>query len=346
MTSPSSEAPSPTLSFVIPTLNAERYLGGCLDSIRRQSYDPGRIEIVVADGGSTDATREIAGSFGARVVNNPSRTAETGKVIGARAATNELLVFVDSDNELTTSDWLARMVAPLADPCLVASEALYWDLACPRLSFIDRYCALTGVNDPLCLFVGNYGRHSHLTGRWTDLAVDAVDHGDFIVVTLAPGTLLPTMGANGFIIRRPVLLGALHGDQLFDIDLVHDIAQGGDKKIARVRVSIAHFYAARWGDFVRKTRRRTHDFFYYSCKGDRTYPWRKSSLVGVATFCMYTLLVVPTVAQALWGFMRKPDLAWFFHPIACVITLVVYATETVRAALGRTRLYDRGAWRQ
>ena len=41
------------------TLNSGAILEKCLRSIRRQKYDQSKIEIVVADGGSTDGTIEV-----------------------------------------------------------------------------------------------------------------------------------------------------------------------------------------------------------------------------------------------------------------------------------------------
>ena len=49
------------------------------------------------------------------------------------------------------------MVAPFEDPEVISSEALRWDYR-RQDHFINRYQALTGINDPLALFVGNYDR--------------------------------------------------------------------------------------------------------------------------------------------------------------------------------------------
>src|SRR5947208_13569652 len=122
------------VSFVIPTLNSERYIARCLDSIREQDFDLDQIEIIVADGGSTDRTRQIAASFGAQVADNPGRSGEAGKVVGARLATGSLIVFLDSDNELVGADWLRRNVKPFDDPAIVACESIYWDTEAAGLS--------------------------------------------------------------------------------------------------------------------------------------------------------------------------------------------------------------------
>jgi abequosyltransferase len=55
---------SPTLSICIPTLNRARFIGETLESITRQLDD--RVEVVIVDGGSTDATGDIVRSYASR----------------------------------------------------------------------------------------------------------------------------------------------------------------------------------------------------------------------------------------------------------------------------------------
>ena len=155
------DAPLPTISAVIPTLNSSRYLDECLESLVTQDYPRELLEIIIVDAGSTDGTLEIATRHGVeRVLENPLKTGEAGKAVGIRAATGELVLMVDSDNVLVGRDWLRRMVKPLLeDPEVISSECLRWDY---RLQdhFINRYQALTGINDPMALFIGNYDRWS------------------------------------------------------------------------------------------------------------------------------------------------------------------------------------------
>ena len=47
------------LSIIIPTLNRDRCLKSCLDSLICQSYYADKFEILVVDNGSTDNTKKV-----------------------------------------------------------------------------------------------------------------------------------------------------------------------------------------------------------------------------------------------------------------------------------------------
>ncbi|MGE5691559.1 MAG: glycosyltransferase family 2 protein [Pseudomonadota bacterium] len=334
---------APSISVVVPTLNAAKYLDECLGSVRAQDYPQDLVEVLVVDGGSTDATVEIARRHGARVLANPLRTGESGKAVGVRAATGDLVLMVDSDNVLVGDDWLRRMVRPLEDPEVISSEALRWEYR-RRDHYINRYQALTGINDPLALFVGNYDRLSTLTGRWTDYPVQEEPRDGWLRVTLDP-RWVPTMGANGYLVRRSAFEEVPVGDYLFDIDFVHDLVQRGHATIARVDVPIRHYFCDGVRRFYLKTRRRTDDYFYFAAQGRRSYPWTDRQRGGVVRFVASTVTVVPLLVQVSRGLRRRRDPAWLFHVPACWITLAVYGTGTIRGKL-RPRLLDRSDWRQ
>lgn len=95
-------------SFVIPVYNAARHLDICLKSIRRQNFSQEAVEIIVADGGSTDETRLIAERYACRIIDNKKKLAEFGVQLGMREAKGELAVVFAADNELVGSDWLQR----------------------------------------------------------------------------------------------------------------------------------------------------------------------------------------------------------------------------------------------
>lgn len=84
------------ISIIIPTLNEQDYLPLLLESIKKQDFK--NCEIVVADGGSKDKTREIAKNFGCKIVSGGS-TAK-GRNEGAKIAKGDLFFFIDADSIL------------------------------------------------------------------------------------------------------------------------------------------------------------------------------------------------------------------------------------------------------
>lgn len=94
-------AVQPRISFIIPALNEERYIGSSVGQFA-QLEGSVPFEVIVADGGSTDKTVDIAKQLGAGVYTDTGRrkTIASGRNLGARFATGELLVFCDADTQI------------------------------------------------------------------------------------------------------------------------------------------------------------------------------------------------------------------------------------------------------
>src|SRR3989338_7886668 len=321
-----------TISIIIPTLNSAKTLKGCLESIVMQDYPKETIEIIIADGGSSDGTLDIIKSINLtnimnfKVVSNKLKTGEAGKAIGFKHVKNDIIVFIDSDNILPNKDWLKRMVAPFEDNEIVASEPIEYTYRTTD-SYITRYCALLGMNDPLCLFLGNYDRYCTLTGRWTEMPHKEEDKGGYLKIELDK-MRLPTIGANGFLIRRSVLEKCDIGDYLFDIDIIYELLSRSNLTdgiyFAKVKTGIIHIFSGDVKTFARKQRRRVRDYLYYNKLGVRKYPWQSISKIKLLKFILSCLIFMPLLIQSLKGYVKKPDSAWFFHPVACWITFLEY----------------------
>lgn len=330
------------ISIVIPTLNCARSLEIALRSIRAQRYPADRLEIIVADGGSTDTTRHVAESWGCTVVENPLVTGEAGKAAGLAHASHEIVGFVDSDNELPSPSTLVAVVDALADPRIAGAEPIQFT-ALDTMPALDRYFALLGMNDPFVLFLGTYDRECLVTGKWTGVDHEVYEETPTLRKVRFRRERLPTVGANGFFTRRSVAAAAVRDGYLFDVDILHAGTSGPFVHVAKLHLGIAHHYAQSLRQFARKQTRRAQDFLYFSAAGMRTGPtappWR-----GALLFAAATLTVVPLLVQAAIGWTRRPDRAWLYHLPACWITLVVYATVTLRRLLGAARPHSRAEW--
>ena len=86
------------ITFIVPAHNEARLLGATLAALRDASTRAGQdCETVVVDDASTDTTIQVAERHGARVIRVGHRHIAATRNAGARAATGELLVFVDAD---------------------------------------------------------------------------------------------------------------------------------------------------------------------------------------------------------------------------------------------------------
>jgi len=85
----------PELSVIIPTLNEESFIVTTIEAARTAR----NVEIIVADGGSADRTRDIAAASGAKVLHvTGGRAAQLNA--GAAAASGRRLLFLHADTRL------------------------------------------------------------------------------------------------------------------------------------------------------------------------------------------------------------------------------------------------------
>ncbi|MEQ9314669.1 MAG: TIGR04283 family arsenosugar biosynthesis glycosyltransferase [Henriciella sp.] len=98
--------PAP-ISIIIPALNAAPDLPLCLDSLM-PGVEGGLIrEVIISDGGSTDATEEIAEAAGANFISGDSGRGKQ-LIAGAEAARGDWLLFLHADTALSR-DWAERV---------------------------------------------------------------------------------------------------------------------------------------------------------------------------------------------------------------------------------------------
>jgi glycosyltransferase involved in cell wall biosynthesis len=110
------------VSFIIPALNEEKRIGILINSIKtlHENYD---YEIIVADGYSTDKTREIAEKMGAVVISDnldSPKTIANGRNTGASMATGDIFIFCDADTVIKDPDiFLAKVLLVLENPKII-----------------------------------------------------------------------------------------------------------------------------------------------------------------------------------------------------------------------------------
>ena len=298
---------NPFVSFVIPTLNAERLLPACLGSIRLQDYGSDNYEILVADGGSSDRTREIAAQFGCRLVEATGLLAEASKKLCFQAARGEYLVMLDADNEIASSDWLRRaMLALVEHPDALAYESYY--LKHPKDCHLNRF--LSGclqISDPLADAMATLPKLQKRTPEGIE-EWELPHHGGY-----------PT-GANGFIFRKALLV-SLGTTPYHEAAFFPSLMQKGYRQLIKIKgCGVHHHYVSGWRDFYRKRRRsliiyklRQHEV---TCTWDHKMGWKgKFRLLWVAS-------VIGPLLQSVYLFMRDHDWEWFLYAPSSAVSVM------------------------
>jgi len=109
--------PTVDVSVVIPILNAEEYIRECIEQLANQDYPLEKIEVLIADGGSTDKTLDIVEKLGIRglkchIINVGCSGRAQGLNAAIRAARGEAICRLDARTRVGV-DYIRRCVETL-----------------------------------------------------------------------------------------------------------------------------------------------------------------------------------------------------------------------------------------
>ena len=325
------DRPHTIVSFIIPTLNEERCIARCLDSVLRQRTEGLDVEILVADAQSTDRTREIVNHYAAKPgvsltrVDNPDRIAEFGKARALEKAQGAYIVLLDADNEIAQDDWLSKLLEAFrVFPDIAAVESHY--LPVPGETALNHYLtSCLHISDPLAHGIASRPRQLESATR---------DGSTFRRFSLPAG--YPT-GANGFIYRRDRIESFVGAHTFEEAHVIVQLALSGDATFAMVDgYGVRHDYADSFSKFLRK--RRKIALKHTTRTAERT-TWVAHT--GWRRFIMplaYASGIVPLITS-LFAAARDKDPYWLLHGPVCFVTAWVYAYSAISI-----RLRGKRAW--
>ena len=324
----------PKISVLIATFNSERTLKKCLQSLYQQNYPTKQIELIIADGGSTDDTLIIAQQYKAKIVRVPKekQNAEYNKGYGLQYVTGEYILFIDHDNIIPHKEWLKKMLKPLLEnQDLVASEPLRYHYH-PSFSLLDRYFALFGINDPVPYYLGKADRMDYFHSAY-NLIGKAEDKKNYYLVTFDEKNpkQIPTLGANGFLIRKKVLDKAQTSPgKYFHIDINVDLIKLGYNQYAFIKDDIIHLTNSQFFNFLQRRAQFVDQFYMNNFSARRYSVYYPEDKWKLFIFIIYSITIIKPLIDSLRGWFKIKDIAWFIHPLMCFTIVCLYGYAMIK----------------
>ena len=106
----------PSVSVIIPCYNEQATIRKLLEALRSQTYPLAKMEVVISDGFSTDATRDVISEFqkehtdlSVRVVNNKAKTIPSGVNQAIHESSGEIIIRLDA-HSMPIPEYVERCV--------------------------------------------------------------------------------------------------------------------------------------------------------------------------------------------------------------------------------------------
>ncbi len=325
------------ISILTPVYNEAHQIEGYLKNVREQDYPQDKIEIIIADGGSTDDTVKIAKQYGCRIIDNPDKFAEPGLVRCEEAATGDLMAIMAADNRMPSKDWLKVMSRPFIEDENVWGAYTHIEAADNDNNF-NRYYSLLHV-EPFTWFV--YGNAANPRYFKHEYKIMEKKPG-YVIYEFKPKNHPLIAFAQGFVIRRGFKRKPENkGDDVLPfIQMIED-----GHKIAYVpEAGVYHFHLRSFSHYFKKYQWRIRNSLYKNNVGfdNRAKYLTFGRKLRKYLWIIYGCSVIGPVFHGVWWALRDRQICWLWHIPASVGLSALICYEVTRQKIlklfGREKL--------
>lgn len=134
------------VAIIIPTLNEEKFITQCLNSVINQTYPLEKMDIIVVDGGSKDGTRSIVEKFhvhyeNIRLLNNSGRIQSIAFNIGVKSSDAPYLIRLDA-HAIYDSKYIELCIMRLQENVNRGNVGGRWDIVAQNSTLMAQANAI------------------------------------------------------------------------------------------------------------------------------------------------------------------------------------------------------------
>lgn len=329
----------PSVTIVMISYNDEKIIEECFKSIKKQDY-PGKVNILIVDGGSTDHTLDIAKKYNVKIILKPQYkdAPHIRGEIAVNSVKSDIVIFFSADNRFKELDCLKKMMEPFFDKEIVAVETFRYGYN-NNDSLLTKYFALIGGNDPIAVALGKADRSPYDEDKWHSFG-KAENIKNYFKVTFDNDiSKIPTLGMNGFAIRNKLLQKFKFNNSLH-IEMCSNLIRRGYNKFGFVKnAHIIHSIDTSLIEFL-KRRLKWKKLYSEGNNIKRTYlvynP--KKDKLKLFLLIISSITIVFPLLRAIKGFIKKQELAWFLHPLVLNIFIFNYGLDLIRQDIKGNKL--------
>jgi glycosyltransferase involved in cell wall biosynthesis len=342
------------ITVVIATYNSKSRLPILFENISNQILDNGNdvVQILVVDGGSSDATVETAKLLGAEVIMNPKGDAINAKYLGYLNAKSDVICFLDHDETFGSKMALKRRIEIFQNHSSIVGVC----------SSGYNVAALKGINSYVSEFGETYSLFKYRFPNNSRIRPDMIqkvfnvaeDRNDaiFILPKSAKRNILLELVACGGVIHRGRINERYEGliQKPSNMVLIYNelsIIDNSDLNLAFLKNDdIFHESVESIYQVLNKVRWRiqnnasVYDELGESGKSGRKKFEKSEFWKNDFFFALYVMLVFPIVADSIQMAIRRRNLSYLWNIwIGLYILYFVIKKRTLESKIEKKR-YD------
>jgi glycosyltransferase involved in cell wall biosynthesis len=315
------------VSIISPCLNEEKNINRFLDAIGAQDYPHHAIEVLIADGMSSDKTRELAAAWtkahdiDVKIVDNKRVIAEFGNAEALKVASGDYVYLMGADEEMAQTDMISAFVRAFeVFPDIVGVEQEF--LHIPGGPLINNFLSVIHIGDLLA-------RDIAIKPRQVEKKV--IDGRVFRKYEFYPGY------PSTMFLKREAITGFIGGDTYEEGQVTLRLALEKNNKMAMIdNYGVYHYSIKSFGHYLRKLRR-------IALKHTTRIQERKTwvSYTGARTYIfafLHITLVFP-ILFAIAKAIQKRKLLWLMYAPMAVITTVVYSWNWLKLKITKKKAW-------